>query len=104
MDIINLLRENINKYFVGKDALIDNLLICMLSGGHVLLEDVPGLGKTTLAGVLAKSIHSSFGRISCTPDTLPGDVIGVSVFNPKDGEFEFKSGVVMNELLLLTVL
>ena len=94
------LRENINSVFVGKEEIVENLLICLLAGGHVLLEDVPGVGKTTLALTLAKSMDADFGRIQFTPDTLPGDVVGVSVYNMKSGEFEFRPGVVMNQVLL----
>ena len=75
------LKENINRVFVGKEAVVENLLICLFAGGHVLLEDVPGTGKTTLASTLARSMGCSFGRIQFTPDTLPGDVAGVSVYN-----------------------
>lgn len=94
------LRENINSVFVGKEDIVENLLICLLAGGHVLLEDVPGVGKTTLALTLAKSMDADFGRIQFTPDTLPGDVVGVSVYNMKSGEFEFRPGAVMNQVLL----
>ena len=94
------LRENINSVFVGKEEIVENLLICLLAGGHVLLEDVPGVGKTTLALTLAKSMDADFGRIQFTPDTLPGDVVGVSVYNMKTGEFEFRPGAVMNQVLL----
>ena len=94
------LRENINSVFVGKEVIVENLLICLLAGGHVLLEDVPGVGKTTLALTLAKSMDADFGRIQFTPDTLPGDVVGVSVYNMKSGEFEFRPGAVMNQVLL----
>ncbi len=97
----DLLRANINKFFVGKEDVVDNILICLLAGGHVLIEDVPGLGKTTLASVLAKSIQCSFGRIQCTPDTLPGDITGVSVFNQKTSEFEYNEGAIMNQLVLV---
>lgn len=101
MSTINNLRENINQYFIGKEQVVDNLLICYLAGGHVLIEDVPGLGKTTLASVLSKSVQCSFGRIQCTPDTLPGDITGVSIFNQQTKEFEFSQGVVMNQLVLV---
>ena len=94
------LGENINSLFIGKEDVVENLLICLFAGGHVLLEDVPGVGKTTLAGVLAKSIGCSFGRIQFTPDTLPGDVAGVSVYNQKTGEFEYRAGAVMSQILL----
>ncbi len=98
--IIRSLRESIHQVFVGKEDVVENLLVCLLAGGHVLLEDVPGVGKTTLAGVLAKSISCSFGRIQFTPDTLPGDVTGVSVYNMKSGEFTYRAGAVMNQILL----
>ncbi len=94
------LRENINQFFVGKEDVVDNLLICLLAGGHVLLEDVPGVGKTTLALILAKSIGCSFGRIQFTPDTLPGDVTGVSVYHMNTGEFAYQDGAAMNQVLL----
>lgn len=94
------LEENINHVFIGKEEVVENLLICLLAGGHVLLEDVPGVGKTTLAAVLARSMECSFGRIQFTPDTLPGDVAGVSVYNMKSGEFEFRAGPVMSQVLL----
>lgn len=94
------LKENINSVFVGKEEVVEDVLICLLAGGHVLLEDVPGVGKTTLANALAKSMESSLGRIQFTPDTLPGDVLGVSMYNMKTGEFEYKQGVIMNQILL----
>lgn len=99
-ELLNKLKDNINQVFVGKEDIVENLLICLLAGGHVLLEDVPGVGKTTLALTLAKSMKSSFGRIQFTPDTLPGDVMGVSVYNMKTGEFTYQPGVVMNQILL----
>lgn len=97
---IEKLRDSMNRVFMGKEDVVDDLLVCLLSGGHVLLEDVPGVGKTTLAGVLARSVSCSFGRIQFTPDTLPGDVSGVSVYNMKTGEFEYRPGVVMSQILL----
>ena len=100
MGNIDRLRDNLNKYFVGKEQVVENLLICMLAGGHVLIEDVPGCGKTTLAAILAKSISCSFGRIQCTPDTLPGDITGVNIYNVKTGEFEYMPGVIMNQILM----
>ncbi len=98
--IITTLQENINHVFVGKETVVDDVLVCLLAGGHILLEDVPGVGKTTLASVLAKSIDCSFGRIQFTPDTLPGDVAGASVYNMKTGDFEYRAGAVMNQILL----
>ena len=98
--IIEKLRESMNRVFIGKEDVVEDLLVCLLAGGHVLLEDVPGVGKTSLAGVLAKTTSCSFGRIQFTPDTLPGDVSGISVYNMKTGEFEYREGVVMNQILL----
>lgn len=98
--MINKLREQINKYFVGKEAVVDDALVCLLAGGHLLIEDVPGVGKTMLARTLASSIKASFGRIQFTPDTLPGDVLGVSIFNMGTREFEFHEGVIMNQIVL----
>ena len=97
---IERLRENINRVFIGKEEVVEDLLVCLLAGGHVLLEDVPGVGKTTLAGVLARAMSCSFGRIQFTPDTLPGDVSGVSIYNMKSGEFEYRAGAVMSQILL----
>lgn len=99
-EAVQKMKENINKIFVGKEELVEKVLICLLAGGHVLLEDVPGVGKTTLTNVLARSMQCSFGRIQFTPDTLPGDIAGMSVYNMKTGEFVFTPGVVMNQVLL----
>ena len=94
------MEENINRVFVGKADVVENLLICLFAGGHILLEDVPGVGKTTLAGILARSMEGNFGRIQFTPDTLPGDVAGVSIYNMKINDFEYRPGAVMNQILL----
>lgn len=94
------LEKQINEYFVGKEDVVRNVLICLLAGGHILLEDVPGVGKTTLARTLASSIDASFKRISFTPDTLPTDVTGLSVYNMKTGEFEYREGSVMAQIVL----
>ncbi len=99
-ETIETLRESINRVFIGKEDVVEDLLVCLMAGGHVLLEDVPGVGKTSLAGVLAKTTSCSFGRIQFTPDTLPGDVSGISVYNMKTGAFEYREGVVMNQILL----
>lgn len=74
--MVNILKEHIREYFVGKDDTVENLLICLLAGGHVLLEGVPGVGKTTLAETLARAVDCDYGRIQFTPDTLPTDVMG----------------------------
>ena len=98
--MIEKLRETINEYFVGKEKVVEDVLVCMLAGGHVLLEDVPGVGKTTLAKTLASVVNMKFGRIQFTPDTLPSDVVGLTIYNMKTGEFEFKEGAVMCQMLL----
>lgn len=94
------IKDNINQVLVGKEELVEKVLACLLAGGHVLLEDVPGVGKTTLALALAKSISLSFGRIQFTPDTLPSDVTGVSVYHMKTGEFSYQAGAVMHQVIL----
>ena len=86
-ELLRKIREKVSKVIGGKEDVTGLLLAALAAGGHVLLEDVPGVGKTTLASVLAKSMACSFGRIQFTPDTLPGDVAGVSVYNMKSGEF-----------------
>lgn len=93
-------RTQMNSYFVGKPELVDNVLCCFLAGGHLLLEDVPGVGKTTLARTFARSLGMSFGRIQFTPDTMPGDVTGMSVYDMKTGEFKFRPGAVMKNIVL----
>ena len=92
--------ENVEKVIVGKKGVIKLLLCCLLSEGHALLEDVPGLGKTMLARSLALSIDSHFRRIQFTPDLLPTDVTGVNIFNMKSGEFEFKPGPIFANIVL----
>ncbi|MCR5800581.1 MAG: MoxR family ATPase [Lachnospiraceae bacterium] len=98
--MINELKEKMHEYFVGREEIIENLLICLFAGGHVLLEDVPGVGKTTLARTLAKSLDCDFGRIQFTPDTMPGDVIGTEIFNMKTSEFEYRAGGIMHQIIL----
>ena len=98
--MLNELRNQMKTYFVGKDNVIDNVLVCLLAGGHVLLEDVPGVGKTTLARILAKSIECDFGRIQFTPDTLPSDVVGTEIYNMKTGDFQPKKGSIMHQIIL----
>jgi len=94
------LRENIQKVIVGKDEVIDLTLIALLCEGHLLLEDVPGTGKTTLAKTIAKSLACSFQRIQFTPDLLPSDVTGIYYYNQKIQEFEFRPGPIFSQILL----
>ena len=98
--MVEKLRTRINEYFIGKEDVVEDVLTCMLAGGHVLLEDVPGVGKTTLARTLAGAVGADFGRIQFTPDTLPTDVTGVSVYNMKSGDFEYRPGAVMHSFIL----
>lgn len=98
--MINKLKQQMIDYFVGKEEVVEHLLICLFAEGHVLLEDVPGVGKTTLARTLAKSIDCDFGRIQFTPDTLPSDVVGTEIYNMKTGEFEFREGAIMHQIIL----
>jgi MoxR-like ATPase len=92
--------ENIEKVIVGKRAGIELTVVALLSEGHVLLEDVPGVAKTMLARALARSLGCVFKRIQCTPDLLPNDITGSSVFNPKTADFEFRPGPVFAQILL----
>src|SRR5436190_4272062 len=94
------LQENIGRVIVGKQGAVELLLVALLSQGHVLLEDVPGLGKTTLAKALARSLGCAFQRLQFTPDLLPSDITGVSIFNQKSGEFEFRPGPIMAQVVL----
>ena len=94
------LRENIQKVIVGKAEIIDLALIAMLCEGHLLLEDVPGTGKTTLAKTIAASLGCTFRRVQFTPDLLPSDLTGIYYFNQKSQEFEFRAGPVMAQILL----
>ena len=94
------LQENIGKVIIGKAGMIELLLVALLSDGHVLIEDVPGTGKTTLAKALARSLDLSFARIQFTPDLLPSDVTGINFYNQKTQEFEFRPGPVISQILL----
>lgn len=97
---IDRLRRNIQSVFLGNQAAVDLLLVGLLARGHVLIEDVPGVGKTVLAKSLAKSLACDFSRIQLTPDLLPGDVLGVSVYNRDSNNFEFKPGPIFANIVL----
>ncbi|NJR65946.1 MAG: MoxR family ATPase [Leptolyngbyaceae cyanobacterium CRU_2_3] len=97
---IDRLTQNLGQTIVGKHEAIQLVLVALLSGGHALLEDVPGVGKTLLAKTLARSIDGRFQRIQCTPDLLPADVTGTNIWNPRTGEFEFLPGPVFANVLL----
>ncbi|HEY9845418.1 MAG TPA: MoxR family ATPase [Candidatus Caenarcaniphilales bacterium] len=97
---IQQLTENLNRTVVGKQDAIRLVLVALLSGGHALLEDVPGVGKTLLAKSLARSIKGQFTRIQCTPDLLPSDLTGTNIWHPATGEFQFLPGPVFANILL----
>ncbi|KGF72573.1 magnesium chelatase [Neosynechococcus sphagnicola sy1] len=99
-DRIELLIQHLGQTIVGKQDAIRLILVAFLSGGHALLEDVPGVGKTLLAKTLARSIEGRFQRIQCTPDLLPSDITGTNIWNPRSGEFEFLPGPAFANVLL----
>ena len=99
-EVAERLRQNIQQVIVGKDEVINLALVAVLCEGHILLEDVPGIGKTTLARALAASLGCTFRRIQFTPDLLPSDVTGLNWFNQKDQLFEFRAGPVMSQVVL----
>jgi MoxR-like ATPase len=94
------LKAQLGKVILGKEDVIENLVVALLSGGHILMEDVPGVGKTTLAKALAKSISADFKRVQFTPDLLPTDILGSSIYSPRDGSFTFKEGPIFTNILL----
>lgn len=97
---VSIIKENIEKRFVGKSSVIENAIIALLAGGHVLIEDVPGVGKTTFAKSLAQSVDASFSRIQFTPDTLPTDITGTSIFDAKEAKFKVVKGPIHKEIVL----
>jgi MoxR-like ATPase len=93
-------KENVERVIVGKSDVVELAITALLCEGHLLLEDVPGLGKTVLAKSLAKSLGCTFRRIQCTPDLLPSDITGTYVFNQKTADFEYRAGPVMSQVVL----
>ena len=100
MNKANLIIEEVNKVIIGKEKVIRKVWMTILSGGHVLLEDVPGVGKTTMALAFSKALGLSYRRIQFTPDVMPSDVVGFYYYNKESGKFEYRQGAVMTNLLL----
>ena len=99
-DAARLIRQNASRVIVGKEAVVDLLMVALLCEGHILFEDVPGIGKTTLAKTLARSLGCSFQRIQFTPDLLPSDITGITFYNQKNGAFEFRPGPLLAQIVL----
>lgn len=99
-EAVDRIRRNMEHVMVGKRHEVELVLVALLSGGHVLIEDVPGVGKTTLVRSLAKSLGCTFNRIQFTPDLLPSDVTGISIYNQRSGEFEFRPGPIFSQIVL----
>ncbi len=93
--------ENVSKVIVGKKSIVEHALSAVVAQGHILIEDVPGVGKTMLAKSISASIGCSFKRIQCTPDLLPSDIVGISIYNQRTGEFQFRAGPVMAQMVLV---
>jgi MoxR-like ATPase len=100
LDSVQRLRDNIASVLFGKQDVVDRVVTCMLARGHLLIEDVPGVGKTVLATALARSIDAVFSRIQLTPDLLPSDILGVEVLDPRTGAFTFKRGPIFANVVL----
>ncbi|WP_089610964.1 AAA family ATPase [Dehalobacterium formicoaceticum] len=98
--ILNRIVDNIGKVIMGKRETVELVVISLVCKGHVLIEDVPGVGKTSLVSALAKSINASFKRIQFTPDILPSDITGFTLFNQRSGEFEYRPGTIMSQIIL----
>jgi len=97
---VQAIRDNLEKVILGKPAAVYHLMVGLLAGGHVLMEDVPGVGKTTLARALARTVDGHFSRIQFTPDLLPTDILGVSIYSAATQEFEFRKGPIFANILL----
>ncbi|GCE26070.1 ATPase [Dictyobacter alpinus] len=99
-DAAQTIRKNVGRVIIGKDEVIELLVVALLCEGHVLFEDVPGIGKTTIAKALSRSLGCSFQRIQFTPDLLPSDITGITFYNQKKGEFEFRPGPLLSQIVL----
>jgi len=99
-DVSDKIINNINRVILGKNDTVEMAVICLLSKGHLLIEDIPGVGKTMLARSLARSLDASFGRIQFTPDMLPSDITGVSIYNQANQDFEYRPGPITSEIVL----
>ena len=97
--VMSAIADNIEKVIVGKRQIIELALTAVVSGGHVLIEDVPGVGKTSLVSSFARSINCSYKRIQFTPDVMPSDITGFSMYNPKTGEFEYRPGAILHQFV-----
>jgi len=97
---LDRLRSQLNQALIGKQDVVEMVIACLLSKGHLLLDDLPGLGKTTLAKAIARTIGGRFARVQCTPDLLPSDITGFSIYDQKNQNFEFREGPVFSDLLL----
>ncbi len=97
---LDLLKKNVQKVFLGNQAAVDKIIVCLLARNHVLIEDVPGVGKTILATALSKSLDCTISRVQMTPDLLPGDILGVTIWNQQKGDFIFKPGPIFSNVLL----
>ena len=98
--IMRKIVKNMSRVIIGKEGPSRLMVIALASSGHILIEDVPGIGKTTMANSMAKSVGLSFNRIQFTPDILPSDITGFTIFNQKTGEFEYRTGNVMSNVIL----
>lgn len=99
-DAIDRLRARLNASLLGKEDVVEMVLVCLLARGHILFDDLPGLGKTTLAKAVALAVGGKFSRVQCTPDLLPSDITGFNIFNKKTRAFEFQYGPVFSDVLL----